>query len=289
MQLCGNQQLRALLKLHRRLRRKLTANHRYGVSQALPLREVLQLLQPLQPFGLRQWTTEPGHGSVLPGGRCAVTELLKLQIAPGMAWQHGPVFTGRELGLTEASTHTATRPPVPWNFFSRRFAVAMPAMPCCFSFFRCRFPDDLDERGTFQISLQRRAGQALGIMAAYCPDYDGLVIEGLTEESDTAIAQWNQEHPEAELLAGLAIMEVNGRRKGEEIMAELRPGRAETLEMRVTQNLTPVQWTILREAKRKKRRSNGCWSPWWWAATGMHRMNAAPFASTKCTAATRSS
>ena len=24
------------------------------------------------------------------GGRCAVTELLKLQIAPGMAWQHGP-------------------------------------------------------------------------------------------------------------------------------------------------------------------------------------------------------
>lgn len=129
----------------------------------------------------------------------------------------------------------------------------MPAMPCCFSFFRCRFPDDLDERGTFQISLQRRAGQALGIMAAYCPDYDGLVIEGLTEESDTAIAQWNQEHPEAELLAGLAIMEVNSRRKGEEIMAELRPGRAETLEMRVTQNLTPVQWTILREAKRKKR------------------------------------
>ena len=67
------------------------------------------------------------------------------------------------------------------EFFSRRFAVAMPAMPCCFSFFRCRFPDDLDERGTFQISLQRRAGQALGIMAAYCPDYDGLVIEGLTE------------------------------------------------------------------------------------------------------------
>lgn len=34
-----------------------------------------------------------------------------------------------------------------------------------------------------------------------------------------------------------------------------------------------VQWTILREAKRKKRRSNGCWSPWWWAATGMHRMH----------------
>lgn len=126
------------------------------------------------------------------------------------------------------------------------------AMPCCFSFFRCRFEDDL-EGGTFQISLQRHAGQALGIMAAYCPDYDGLVIEGLTEESDTAIAKWNQEHPEAELLAGLAIVEVNGRRKGEEIMAELRPGRAETLEMRVTQNLTPVQWTILREAKRKKR------------------------------------
>ena len=36
------------------------------------------------------------------------------------------------------------------------------------------------------------------------------------EELDTAIAQWNQEHPEAELLAGLAIMGVNGRRKGEE-------------------------------------------------------------------------
>eukprot|EP00435_Cladocopium_sp_Y103_P056261 s138_g18.t4 len=98
------------------------------------------------------------------------------------------------------------------------------------------------------------AMEALGIMAAYCPDYDGLVIEGLTEESDTAIAEWNQEHPEAELLAGLAILEVNGRRKGEEIMAQLRRGNSsDILEMLVTQNLTPVQWTILREAKRKKR------------------------------------
>ena len=42
------------------------------------------------------------------------------------------------------------------------------------------------------------------------------IISGFAaEESDTAIAKWNQEHPEAELLAGLAIVEVNGRRKGE--------------------------------------------------------------------------
>ena len=37
-------------------------------------------------------------------------------------------FKGRELGLTEASTHTATRPPVPWNFSAAD--LLWPCPPC---------------------------------------------------------------------------------------------------------------------------------------------------------------
>ena len=31
--------------------------------------------------------------------------------------------------------------------------------------------------------------------------------------------------------------------------------------------------SVRNDASSELRRSNGCWSPWWWAATGMHRIH----------------
>eukprot|EP00435_Cladocopium_sp_Y103_P076087 s4_g76.t1 len=106
---------------------------------------------------------------------------------------------------------------------------------------------------------RRRQETFGGFVATFCPNGpkdQGLVIRDITQDARhddmcTAASRWNAGRVDRQIRAGQVILEVNGQTETPEMLREVHD--ANTLDMLISDQLTPLQQEILRVSRKKSR------------------------------------
>ncbi len=101
--------------------------------------------------------------------------------------------------------------------------------------------------GHFRMHLAREDLRPLGIQVAFQPDNEeeGLVISSIHPNAEV-VKDWNLEHPNEQLLPGMAIHEINGRRDGLGMVVQIR--MAVDLDLLIARDLSVRQQAALNAA-----------------------------------------